>query len=290
MAEQQDLSGTRIEREEPAEPQAPYTLEGAFVLHQMHSLERERLRALAPGQHAALAAEARQALAGMETRGGGCSALFFELGHKGDLIWVHLRPSVEELAQAQLELAGLRLAGFLSPRGSYLSVVEIGLYELTPVIDAKLREQGIKPGSAPWAQALEQELSRVKEKFARRLYPLIPERRCLCFYPMNKKRAPGANWYRLGFDERRRLMHDHGLIGRRYGDRVVQIISGSTGLDDWEWGVDLFADDPLVFKRMIYEMRFDESSALYAEFGPFHVGLRLGPEQLEKLLLGGAPF
>jgi peroxiredoxin len=121
---------------------------------------------------------------------------------------------------------------------------------------------------------------------ATRLWPRIPARRYLCFYPMNKRRAGADNWYRLPIDERRRLMHEHGMIGRRYAGQVTQIISGSVGFDDWEWGVDLFADDPLVFKKLVYEMRFDESSARYAEFGPFIVAIRLGADDLQRRIFG----
>ena len=119
---------------------------------------------------------------------------------------------------------------------------------------------------------------------AARLWPTIPARRYLCFYPMNKRRSGGDNWYQLPIEERRRLMHDHGMVGRRYAGQVTQIISGSVGFDDWEWGVDLFADDPLVFKKLVYEMRFDESSARFAEFGPFLVAIRLAPGDLGKFL------
>ncbi len=110
------------------------------------------------------------------------------------------------------------------------------------------------------------------EAMSQRLYPSIPPAKHLCFYPMDRKRGEKQNWYTLPMEERQRLMHDHGMIGRRYADRVRQVISGSIGLDDWEWAVDLFADDPLVFKQLIYEMRFDEASALYAAFGPFLCG------------------
>jgi chlorite dismutase len=89
-----------------------------------------------------------------------------------------------------------------------------------------------------------------------RLYPAIPDAKYVCFYPMDRKRAETANWYTQPMAERQRMMHEHGLIGRRYADSVRQIITGSIGFDDWEWGVDLFADDPLIFKKLIYEMRF----------------------------------
>jgi chlorite dismutase len=123
-----------------------------------------------------------------------------------------------------------------------------------------------------------------RRKLASRLWPKIPERGYLCFYPMNKRRAGADNWYMLPLEERQRLMHDHGMIGRRYAGQVNQVISGSIGFDDWEWGVDLFADDPLVFKKLVYEMRFDESSARYAEFGPFHFGIRLAPAELGRVM------
>ena len=104
---------------------------------------------------------------------------------------------------------------------------------------------------------------------APRLFPAVPEAKYLCFYPMDRKRGEQVNWYTVPFADRQRMMHEHGLIGRRYGDVVKQIISGSIGMDDWEWGVDLFAEDPVVFKKLIYEMRFDEVSAVYALFGQF---------------------
>jgi chlorite dismutase len=103
---------------------------------------------------------------------------------------------------------------------------------------------------------------------------------------MDRKRGEQVNWYTVPFADRQRMMHEHGLIGRRYGDRVKQIISGSIGMDDWEWGVDLFADDPVVFKKLIYEMRFDEVSAVYALFGQFFIGVRLPIEKLGGWLAG----
>jgi chlorite dismutase len=103
---------------------------------------------------------------------------------------------------------------------------------------------------------------------------------------MDRKRGEAKNWYEVPLAERQRMMHEHGLIGRRYADSVKQIITGSIGLDDWEWGVDLFAEDPVVFKKLIYEMRFDEVSAVYALFGSFYVGLRVQAADLPKLLEG----
>jgi chlorite dismutase len=103
---------------------------------------------------------------------------------------------------------------------------------------------------------------------------------------MDRKRAEQKNWYQVSMAERQRMMHEHGMIGRRYADSVRQIITGSIGLDDWEWGVDLFADDPSVFKKLIYEMRFDEVSAVYALFGAFYIAIRVAAANLSQLLEG----
>ena len=123
---------------------------------------------------------------------------------------------------------------------------------------------------------------------AARLWPEIPESRYLCFYPMDRKRGEEKNWYQIPFADRQRMMHDHGMIGRKYGGVVKQVISGSIGFDDWEWGVDLYADSPLPFKQLIYEMRFDEVSAVYASFGSFYIGLRVPSEGLGRFMKGEA--
>jgi chlorite dismutase len=127
-------------------------------------------------------------------------------------------------------------------------------------------------------------MDRQREAMRVRLYPEIPNSKYLCFYPMDRRRGEDKNWYQVPMTERARMMHEHGLIGRRYAGTVKQIITGSIGFDDWEWGVDLFADDPLVFKRLIYEMRFDEVSAVYALFGTFYVGKRLPTAELPHWL------
>jgi chlorite dismutase len=121
---------------------------------------------------------------------------------------------------------------------------------------------------------------------SQRLYPAIPDARYLCFYPMDRKRGEQVNWYTEPMNSRQQMMHEHGMIGRRYADQVRQIITGSIGFDDWEWGVDLFADDPLVFKKLIYEMRFDRVSAIYALFGPFFLGQRIPAASIEAWLAG----
>jgi chlorite dismutase len=167
--------------------------------------------------------------------------------------------------------------------------VELGLYESSAKTYASLAERGVQPHTEEWNAGIQEVLARQREAMHPRLYPEMPPHRYLCFYPMDRRRGEDKNWYQLPMAERQRQMHEHGTIGRRYSGEVKQIISGSIGFDDWEWGVDLFADDPLVFKRLIYEMRFDEVSAVYALFGSFYVGVRCPAAELEQLLEGQAP-
>jgi peroxiredoxin len=262
---------------------APLTLEGMSVLHQMFRLRRSEWRALDESARRAALDEAARGFEEMARREDGESAIFAGLGHKGDLFVVHFRRSFDELNAAQLAVGRMRLSDFLEPTTSYLSIVEIGLYEATVALYARLANNGIAPRSPEWQQAVQAEIERQREKIAPRLFPKIPERRYLCFYPMDKRREGADNWYRLPINERQRMMHAHGMVGRRFAGEVTQIISGSIGFDDWEWGVDLFADSPLVFKKLVYEMRFDEASAGYAKFGPFYVGIRIASAELAKI-------
>jgi chlorite dismutase len=216
------------------------------------------------------------------------SAVYSQLGHKGDLLLIHFRDSLEDLNSTELELARLEFSDYLEPRHSYVSVIELGLYDSSMKAFAALREKGLEPYSTEWNEEIKQVLARQAGAMAPRLFPAVPPAKYLCFYPMDKKRGETVNWYSASMAERQRMMHDHGMIGRRYGDVVRQIITGSIGFDDWEWGVDLFAEDPLVFKHLIYEMRFDEASALYAAFGPFYIGVRLPVAQLGQWLTGAA--
>jgi peroxiredoxin len=270
-------------------PAVPLTTEGYSVLHQMMRFRRTAWRALSDATRSAIAQEAAAVLGEMEKGSGGQSALFSLIGHKGDLMLVHFRKSFADLNQAELKLAGLRLSEFLEPASSYLSIIELGLYDSTLKIYKELIDQGIQPHSDQWKVEIECKLNRHREAMQPRLFPEIPPNRYVCFYPMNRLRGEDKNWYTLPLEERARQMNEHGLVGRRYAGQVKQIITGSIGFDDWEWGVDLFADDPLVFKKLIYEMRFDHVSAVYALFGQFYVGVRCPAAALEKLLSGELP-
>jgi peroxiredoxin len=197
---------------------------------------------------------------------------------------IHFRQSFEEVHEAELRLARLGLSDYLEATHSYLSVVELGLYESTAKVYNSLAERGITPHSPEWNAEIEGVIERQRNAMRPRLYPEMPAAKYACFYPMDRRRGEVKNWYQLPMAERQRQMHEHGLVGRRYAGEVRQIISGSIGFDDWEWGVDLFADNALVFKKLIYEMRFDEVSAVYAAFGSFYVGIRTPAAELGRLL------
>jgi chlorite dismutase len=261
-------------------PAVPLTLEGAWMLHQMFRIKRPEWRQLSESDQDGVVQEARQALSSNR------SAVFSLIGHKGDVMLLHFRDSLEDLHLVELSVARLRLSDYLEPTHSYLSVVELGLYESSTKTYGALSEKGMEPHSEEWKAGIAEVTARQSAAMAPRLFPEIPAAKYICFYPMDRKRAEEKNWYQVPMAERQRMMHDHGMIGRRYADRVRQIISGSIGFDDWEWGVDLFADDPLVFKKLIYEMRFDEVSAVYALFGPFYVGVRVPPSGLSGLFKG----
>ena len=266
-------------------PFVPETLEGWSLLHLLYRVRWDSLRPVLPPDRERMAGEAAEALAVADS---GATAWVQMLGHKADLMVICFRRSFEELARAQLAISRTALTDHLELTQSYVSVVELGMYEMT----AKLHEQlgaTFTAGTDEYERAFDAEMEKQRQRVMSRLFLEVPRHRHVCFYPMNKRRGEGVNWYSEPFERRAAMMREHGMIGRRYAGKVTQIISGSIGFDDWEWGVDLFADDPLVFKKLIYEMRFDEASAKFAEFGPFYTGLQFAPANLAAMLEGHLP-
>ena len=200
--------------------------------------------------------------------------LFVVLGHKADLGVMALGPDLARLHAFQQELTGTPLTLV----DSYVSLTELSEYTSTED-DERARLATEEQLEGPAAEA---RLAAWRERMAhyqeQRIHPQLPRKQTICFYPMSKRRAAAANWYSLPFSDRKRLMGGHARVGRTYAGRVLQLITGSTGLDDWEWGVTLLADDPVALKEIVYEMRFDPVSAEYAEFGPFVTGLVLEPD------------
>ncbi len=262
----------------PAEPVV--ASEGWGVLHLYFHLRRDLLAD--PQFPAAEAArDFVQRLRDFEAADGYQVLTCSVLGQKADLGLMLLGPDLLRLDAASIELASSMLGQALMPAGSYLSLTELSEYTTTPEEEsARLVAEGLAEGSSEHAERLEAFRQRMAEYAEHRLHPRLPARKVLGFYPMSKRRDGDDNWYSLDFDVRRKLMAGHAQVGQRYRGRVLQLITGSTGFDDWEWGVTLLADDPAAIKQIVYEMRFDEVSARYGEFGPFVVGLVMEPEEL----------
>jgi len=272
-------------------PDVPESLEGWWILHRMFGFDRRRWMEHPAPDKSDAATEFVAALLDLKERQDADAGIAALVGHKADLMLTHYGRSFEAIAQAQVKVDACALIDFLEPRDSYVSVLELGLYEATAKIHEALRHKELTPFSPQWNDAFDAMLREQAEhpRNAERLWARIPQRRYVCFYPMDKKRGESVNWYLLPYAERARLMLDHGKIGRTFHGRMTQVISGSVGYDDYEWGVDLYADDPLVFKKLIYEMRFDEASARYAEFGPFFSGMQFSIGGFSAFLDGEIP-
>jgi chlorite dismutase len=251
---------------------------GWGVLHLYHRVDRERAER-EPGA----AKRVLEAVESLERDGHQvhCVAV---LGHKADIGFVAIGPDLARLHAFQQEL----LDAPLDPVYSFVSLTELSEYTATEDDErARLVADDGLDGDALDA-AIEAWRERMAQYREHRLHPTLPRKALLAFYPMSKRRSGPDNWYTLPFDDRKRLMAGHARVGRRYAGRVLQLITGSTGLDDWEWGVTLLADDPAALKDIVSEMRFDEVSARYAEFGPFVTGLLLDPP--DALRRAGLPI
>ncbi len=269
-------------------PEVPESLESWWILHRMFAFDRRAWGRAGAEARERIGRAAAAVLAGLKAREDADVGFAQMLGHKAGLMLTHYAKTFDGLVAVQTAVDRLELAEYLRPKTSFVSVLELGLYEATAKIHATLGERGLKPHSPEWNAAFDELLREQagQPRNAGRLWARVPQRRYVCFYPMDKKRGELVNWYMLPYEERARLMLDHGKIGRSFHGLVTQVISGSAGLDDWEWGVDLYADDALTFKKIVYEMRFDEASAKYAAFGPFYTGLQFSLDELATYLNG----
>jgi peroxiredoxin len=248
----------------------PETLEGWFSLH-----DSCRLLAPAGDRERLLDALVESVQTGNDRLSGrGWSAVVSLVGGSADVLLIHFRETIHELEEARWRLAA-EGGDSLERVWSQLGATEAGLYHLTAELARDAAARGGAAGDEIYSRELAARAAAERETthVGARLYPVLPaDMRNVSFYPMSKRRLPGQNWYALTLEERSRLMRAHGAIGRKYAGRVLQVITGAIGLSDWEWGVTLFARDLLDVKRLVTEMRFDEASAEYAEFGDFHVG------------------
>jgi hydrogen peroxide-dependent heme synthase len=262
----------------------PATLEGWFSLHQIFRANRPGLksrdlpriaRAAIAALHGSPSARRAKSKRPSVAKPAGWSCIVKLIGSTSDLMVIHFRDSLDALGLAQDALAATELARAFQPTYSFLSVTEAGLYHITAELARAAEARGGKVGDEEYVRALHDRASveSASAHIRRRLYPELPaDMPYVSFYPMTKRRDESQNWYTLSLDERSRLMQAHGLTGRRYAGKVQQVITGAIGLDAWEWGVTLFAKAPIELKKLVTDMRFDEVSAKYAEFGEFYVG------------------
>lgn len=262
----------------------PASLEGWYVLHQSIELDWVGLKGADPAATrealSSFAALAERWSSGSEP---GWSGVYRVAGGGIDFLILHFRDTFDRLVEAVRELKLSAWGDHVLVREEYLSVVELGLYSLTRELAGQVDPEDHEAWDAALVDALAEE--RRKGYVRRRLEPRQPEHMpYVCYYPMDKRRNPGQNWYTLPLEERAALMAAHGRVGRRFAGRILQVISGSMGLDDREWAVTLWSADPLEFKAIISEMRYDKASADYAEFGPFVVGKRMAGGEFKRLL------
>ncbi|UCD28844.1 MAG: chlorite dismutase family protein [Planctomycetota bacterium] len=266
--------------------EVPQTLEGWYLLHDVYAVNWSRWRAEEPATREEIANQTARWLTSAAGYEKGDSAAYSVLTQKGDLMFLHYRESPDELNYLELSLRQTRLYEFLIPSFSFLSVIEINMYELATLARMKLADQDIIPGSVEYDSAFETEMAKQKSRVQSRLFGDIPEQRYICFYPMNKRRGVKLNWYTLSVAERHDIMRSQGRIIRKYQEQVAEVVSGAIGLDAWEYAVSLYSDDVLTIKRMLYELHFDPAIAVYTNFGPTYVGIRYQPGQLTDLLVG----
>jgi chlorite dismutase len=255
---------------------------GIHVMHLFHRLDRDRWSALPAGESAKARARLEALCAANASPSHPRLTTFANVGGKADLAFMLQAADLGQLGQMHRDLEACFPPATLQKVYSYLSVTELTDYMPTDEDNRRMlaEQEKLPPGTEAHDKRLAELTQRREEYEHYRLYPELPDWEIMCFYPMNKRRSGGDNWYLLDFATRKKLMGGHARVGRKYAGRVSQLITGSTGLDNWEWGVTLMAHQVDAIKEIVYEMRFDEVSARYGDFGEFYVNLRLPPAAL----------
>jgi hydrogen peroxide-dependent heme synthase len=255
---------------------------GIHVMHLFYNLDRKRWSEL-PEE------ASRQALASLEKVCADHAApshprltTYVNSGGKADMVFMLTCAELAGLGEMHRAIEASFPGGTLIRAYSYLSVTELPDYVSTDEDHRNLlvHQEKLSPGTEAFEKRLAELRDRQSQYEHYRLYPEMPDWEVMAFYPMSKRRQGSDNWYSLEFEARKRLMAGHARVGRKFAGRVSQLITGSTGLDDWEWGVTLMSHQVDALKEIVYEMRFDEVSARYGEFGPFYVNMRVSPADL----------
>ncbi|WP_164668311.1 hydrogen peroxide-dependent heme synthase [Virgibacillus doumboii] len=235
------------------------TFDGWYALHDFRTIDWEKWQQASDKERQAALEEFHTLLKDwqkIEDNKKGSTALYSIVGQKADIMFMNLRPSMKNLNQLENQLNKTALAHFTKPVYSYVSIIEKSTYT----------KRQTDPYKDPSMLA--------------KLYPTIPKTEYICFYPMSKQRGEINNWFTLSKEERGRMMFEHIATSKPYTEDIKRIITGSIGFDEYEWGVSLFCDDPLRFKKLIYDTRFDEVSAKYAIFGSFYIGHYLSENEV----------
>jgi chlorite dismutase len=255
---------------------------GIHVMHLFYKIDRVRWAALPAGESAKTLARLEALCAANAAANHPRLVTYANTGGKADLAFMIYAEELGKASQIHRELEAVFPPGILGKIYSYLSVTELSEY-MTTDEDNRHRlvsQEKLEPDSEAF-NARMAELTKQRQEYEQyRLYPEMPDWEIMCFYPMNKRRSGADNWYSLDFNARKKLMGGHARVGRKFAGRVSQLITGSMGIDDWEWGVTLMAHQLDAIKDIVYEMRFDEVSARYGEFGEFYINLRLAPGAL----------
>lgn len=265
---------------------APSAMSGWPVLHMFYRIDRHRWRSLAAADQVTAAEEFGELL----RRGAaeeGLQLIPMAGVAKSDLGIMAVHPDLERVQRLTQEVSATALGACLRPVYEFLSISEASEYISTSGDWARqlIDEQGMDPSSAEFATSMAGFKKRMDVYRDARVHPQLPDDYpVLCFYPMRKARTDARNWYSLDFSERKRYMAGHATAGRRFADRITQLITSATGIDDWEWGVTLFSRDLKSIRDIVYEMRFDPGSAIYGEFGPFYIAVRFKPEEIRHVL------
>ncbi len=259
---------------------------GWTVLHLFYRIDRPRWRGLAPEDRIAAVDEFSSWLRDASQEEG-LQLIPFAGVTKSDFGVMALHPDLWRVQQVSQEIPATAFGACLTPVYSFLSLTEASEYITNELDWAKLliTEQKLDPASPDFATRIAALRKRTAMYSESRIHPQLPDNYpILCFYPMAKARRDQDNWYKLSFEERKQYMIAHGNAGRRFADRITQLITTCTGIDDWEWGVTLFARDLKAIRDIVYELRYDAASAMYGLFGSFYIGIRFAPEQLAAVL------
>lgn len=255
---------------------------GWHVLHLFYRIEHGQWSMLSPEERITAKTQLTELIQEIRATEDTQLLVFSIVSPKADIGFMLLTPDLHTANGFEKRLSLGLGPDVLTPVYSFLSLTEESEYISTSEEYAATleKEQNLAPGSPEFEKALGEFQARMAKYTKDKLYPVLPTWEVFCFYPMSKRRQPSQNWYELSFQERKALMAGHGRVGRQYHGKILQLITGSTGLDDAEWGVTLFAHDTFYIKDIVYRMRFDPVSVKFAEFGDFYIGLSLPLDEL----------